>query len=126
MNLTRDRLRSIGWAALLITCLTLLVALTFRVNAVKSQVRLTERQIVAVKREKMFLETEFLTRANQQQLLQSIPALGDEPPVMVGMVASKSMRTSISAPRQSAPRSMFRWPSASVIEGSSFVSCGLT
>ena len=25
MNLTRDRLRSIGWAALLITCLTLLV-----------------------------------------------------------------------------------------------------
>ncbi len=68
MNLTRDRLRSIGWAALLITCFTLLVALTFRVNAVKSQVRLTERQIVAVKQEKMFLETEFQTRANQQQL----------------------------------------------------------
>ncbi|MFA7587269.1 MAG: hypothetical protein WCY11_13915, partial [Novosphingobium sp.] len=38
------------------------------VNAVKSQVRLAERQIVAVKREKMVLETEFLTRANQQQL----------------------------------------------------------
>lgn len=68
MNLTRDRVRSIGWAALLITCFTLLVALTFRVNAVKSQVRLTERQIVAVKQEKMFLETEFQTRANQQQL----------------------------------------------------------
>ena len=68
MNLTRDRLRSIGWAALLITCFTLLVALTFRVNAVKSQVRLTERQIVAVKQDKMLLETEFETRANQQQL----------------------------------------------------------
>ena len=68
MNLTSDRLRSIGWAALLITCFTLLVALTFRVNAVKSQVRLAERQIVTVKQEKMFLETEFQTRANQQQL----------------------------------------------------------
>ncbi len=68
MNLTRDRLRSIGWAALLIVCFTLLVALTFRVNAVKSQVRLAERQIVAVKQDKLLLETEFETRANQQQL----------------------------------------------------------
>ncbi len=68
MNLTRDRLRSIGWAALLIVCFTLLVALTFRVNAVKSQVRLAERQIVAIKQDKLLLETEFETRANQQQL----------------------------------------------------------
>jgi hypothetical protein len=68
MNLTRDRLRSVGWAAVLIGCLAFTVALTFRVNAVKSEVRLTERKIVAVKQEKLFLETEFLTRANQQQL----------------------------------------------------------
>lgn len=68
MNLTRDRLRSIGWAALLIVCFALLIALTFRVNAVKSQVRLAERQIVAVKQDKLLLETEFETRANQQQL----------------------------------------------------------
>jgi hypothetical protein len=68
MNLTRDRLRSIGWAAVLLTCFTLTVALTFRVNAVKSQVQLVERQIVAVKQQKLFLETEFETRANQQQL----------------------------------------------------------
>lgn len=68
MNLTRDRLRSIGWAAVLLVCFALLVALTFRVNAVKSQVRLTERQIAAVKQDKLFLETEFETRANQQQL----------------------------------------------------------
>jgi hypothetical protein len=68
MNLTQDRLRSIGWAAVLLTCLTLTVALTFRVNAVKSQVQLVERQIVAVKQQKLFLETEFETRANQQQL----------------------------------------------------------
>lgn len=68
MNLTRDRLRSIGWAAVLLTCLTFTVALTFRVNAVKSRVQLVERQIVAVKQQKLFLETEFETRANQQQL----------------------------------------------------------
>jgi hypothetical protein len=68
MNLTRDRLRSIGWATVLLTVATITLALTFRVNAVKSQVRLSERQIVALKRETQFLETEFLTRANQQQL----------------------------------------------------------
>ena len=68
MNMTSDRLRSIGWAAVLLICAALTLALTFRVNAVKSQVRLTERQIVSLKREKLFLETEFLTRANQQQL----------------------------------------------------------
>lgn len=68
MNLTRDRLRSMGWAAVLLICFTLLIALTFRVNAVKSQVRLAERQIVSLKQDKLLLETEFETRANQQQL----------------------------------------------------------
>ncbi len=68
MNLTRDRLRSIGWAAVLLTCFTFTVILTFKVNAVKSQVRLAERQIVSVKQDKLLLETEFETRANQQQL----------------------------------------------------------
>ncbi len=68
MNLTRDRVRSIGWAFVLSVCFALTMALTFRVNAEKSQVRLAERQIIALKREKLFLETEFQTRANQQQL----------------------------------------------------------
>jgi hypothetical protein len=68
MNLTRDRMRSFGWAAVLLTCFTFTVILTFKVNAVKSQVRLTERQILSVKQDKLLLETEFETRANQQQL----------------------------------------------------------
>jgi hypothetical protein len=68
MNLTRARARSIGWAFVLTVCFAVTMGLTFRVNAVKSQVRLAERQIVALKREKMFFETEFETRANQQQL----------------------------------------------------------
>ena len=68
MNLTRDRMRSIGWAAVLLICLAFTVVLTFKVNAVKSQVRLAERQILSVKQDKLLLETEFETRANQQQL----------------------------------------------------------
>jgi hypothetical protein len=68
MNLTQDRLRSIGWAAVLLFCLFVTVALTFRVNAVKGQVRLAERQIVQLRQQKLLLETEFETRANQQQL----------------------------------------------------------
>ena len=68
MNLTRDRLHSIGWVFVLTVCFALTLALTFRVNAVKSEVRLAEREIVRLKQHKTFLETEFLTRANQQQL----------------------------------------------------------
>lgn len=68
MNLTRDRLRSIGWAVVLTVCAAITLGLTFRVNAVKSQVRLAEREIVALRQERLFLETEFQTRANQQQL----------------------------------------------------------
>lgn len=68
MNMTRDRLHSIGWAAVLLICLAFTVALTFRVNAVKSQVRLTERKIAAARQQTLFLETEFEARANQQQL----------------------------------------------------------
>ena len=53
---------------MLAVCFALLLALTFKVNAVKSEVRLAERQIIAAQREKLMLETEFETRASQQQL----------------------------------------------------------
>jgi hypothetical protein len=68
MNLTRDRVRSIGWVALLAICAALTLVLTVRVNAVRSEVQLSQRQINALKQEKLVLETEFLTRASQQQL----------------------------------------------------------
>ena len=68
MNFNRDRARSIGWMFVLMICLGLTVVLMVRVNALKSQVRLAERQLVALKHEKVFLETEFETRSNQQQL----------------------------------------------------------
>jgi hypothetical protein len=68
MMLTRSRAQSIGWAVILAVCLALTLALSFRVNAVRSQVRLTERHIARLQVEKSLLETEFETRANQQQL----------------------------------------------------------
>jgi len=68
MILTRSNMHKIGWAMILTVCGALLLALTFKVNAVKSQVRLTERQILSVRQESDLLETEFETRANQRHL----------------------------------------------------------
>ena len=68
MNLTRDRVRSIGWAFVLSVCAALTAGLTLRVNAVRSQVYQSEERIVSLKHNIRFLETEFQTRANQQQL----------------------------------------------------------
>ena len=62
------RIRQIGWLVVLAACVAAFLALTFRVNAVKSEVRLIERQIIAAERSKLMLETEFQTRASQHQL----------------------------------------------------------
>lgn len=69
-GLSGSRLRQLGWAVTLALCCAGFVALTFKVNSVKSQVRLAERQIVALEQERVVLETEFETRASQQQLAQ--------------------------------------------------------
>ena len=63
-------MRRIGWVAVLAVCFALLFALSLRVNALRSEVRLAERKILALQRETIYLETEFETRANQQQLAQ--------------------------------------------------------
>lgn len=68
MNLTKNRVQSIGWAVILTICFGLTLALTLRVNAVKGQVRQTENRIVSVQRDIRFLEVEYQARSNQQQL----------------------------------------------------------
>jgi hypothetical protein len=68
MMVSAHRFRSIGWIALLLVCLALVMVLAFRVNSLRSQVNRTEQQIIALRREKLYLETEVETRANQQQL----------------------------------------------------------
>ncbi len=64
----QSRLRQFGWLAVLAVCFVLFLALSFRVHAVKSEVQLAERSIIALERETMMLETEFQTRASQRQL----------------------------------------------------------
>ncbi len=68
MITSANRLRSVGWFVLLGLCFTLVLVLAFRVNALRSRVHHAEEKIVALKQEKLYLETEFETRANQQQL----------------------------------------------------------
>lgn len=68
MNMTGSRLRQIGWLVVLAAVAALFFALSFQVHAVKSEVLLAERQIIALERETTMLETEFQARANQRQL----------------------------------------------------------
>jgi hypothetical protein len=63
-----SRLRRMGWIALLAICTILYLGLHLKVHAVRSEVVRSERQIVALEDEKTLLETEFETRASQQQL----------------------------------------------------------
>ena len=100
MIVTRSRMRSIGWAVILAVCGALTLALTFRVNAVKSQVRLTERQIVRVEQDKSLLETEFETRANQQQLtaLNQVE-FGYQAPTAQQYLENERQLASLSKPR---------------------------
>lgn len=67
---TGSRLRQIGWLVVLAACFSAFLALSFHVHAIKSEVQLAERQIVALKREALMLETEFQARANQRQLAE--------------------------------------------------------
>lgn len=66
--IAQRNLHRVGWAVLLAVACALLFGLSLRVNAVKSDVRRAEIRIVALKHEKLYLETEFETRSNQQQL----------------------------------------------------------
>lgn len=65
-----SRLRQASWAAVLSVALALFLALTFHVNAIKSEVRLAERRIVSLERQRLLLETEFEARASQRQLAE--------------------------------------------------------
>ncbi len=64
----QSRIRRIGWIATLAVCTALYLMLHLKVNAVRSDVVRAERQIVSLERQKLLLETEFETRANQLQL----------------------------------------------------------
>ncbi len=68
--ISSSQARSWGWMAVLLMCAGLVVILSFRVHAVRSEVLLAERQLIALERETLLLETEFETRASQRQLAE--------------------------------------------------------
>ena len=70
MIVAGSRIRQIGWIAAVGACLALFAVLSFNVHAVKSEVLLAERKIIALERETLLLETEFQTRASQRQLAE--------------------------------------------------------
>jgi hypothetical protein len=65
-----SRIRQIGWAAALAICVALFALLSLQVQTVRSEVLLAEREIIALERNVLMLETEFQTRASQRQLAE--------------------------------------------------------
>lgn len=68
--MSSSQARSLGWMAVLAICAALVIILSFKVHAVKSEVLLAERQVISLEQETLLLETEFQTRANQRQLAE--------------------------------------------------------
>lgn len=97
---SRSRLHQIGWAAVLAACLGLFFVLSFRVHAVNSEVLLAERQIIALQRETVLLETEFEARASQRQLAQwNAVEFGYEPPRADQYLESERQLAALGSPR---------------------------
>ncbi len=95
-----SRTRQIGWAAVLAACFALFAILTFNVHAVKSEVQLAERQIIALERENLMLETEFQTRASQRQLAEwNAVELGYEAPRADQYLDSNRQLAALGEPR---------------------------
>lgn len=95
-----SRLRQIGWAAALLGCLGLFLVLSFRVHAVKSEVLLAERQIIALEGETLMLETEFETRASQRQLSDwNVVEFGYHAPRADQYLENERQLASLGAPR---------------------------
>jgi hypothetical protein len=120
MNMTRDRVQSIGWFTLLAVCTVLTGILVLRVNAVKSQVQITERQIIALKRGNQFLETEYETRANQQQLARiNDLELGYKAPDAGQYLENERQLASLGKPREADAPAPIRMANADVETGES-------
>lgn len=120
MYLTRDRIRSIGWAFVLAICAALTAGLTLRVNAVKSQVHDVERQIVGLQHEISFLETEFQARSNQQQLkILNDVEFGYKAPSAEQYIEGERQLAALGKPRTPDAPAPIRFASAAAVAGNS-------
>lgn len=119
MNFTSDRIRSIGWASVLVVCGAMTIALTLRVNAVKSQVHDTEKRIVWVKQDIDFYETEFATRSNQQALKQlNDLEFGYKAPTAAQYIEGERQLAALGMPPGPGAPQPIRYANAEVPEGS--------
>jgi len=99
MMMTGSQARSLGWMAVLATCLALVTVLSLNVHALKSEVLLAERQIIALKRETLLLETEFEARASQRQLAEwNAVEFGFAPPRADQFLGSERQLASLGVP----------------------------
>lgn len=115
MTATGSRLRQIGWLVVMAICLGLFFALSFRVHAVKSEVRLAEREIIALNNETIMLETEFQARANQRQLANwNAVEFGYEAPRADQYLESERQLASLGLPRAPGAPAPIRVARASV------------
>jgi len=95
-----SRLRQASWAASFSCALGVFLALTFHVNAIKSEVRLAERRIIRLERENLLLETEFESRASQRQLAEwNAVEFGYVAPRAGQFLDDETELASLSAPR---------------------------
>ncbi len=68
MKLALKRLENVGWLALVLLVLIMLYPLSLRVATLRSDLNRVDRQIISVKQDIRYLETEFQTRASLRQL----------------------------------------------------------
>ncbi|MDT0575659.1 hypothetical protein RM533_05630 [Croceicoccus sp. F390] len=68
--ISRSQCQTLLWTAALIVISTICFALMLQVKSVNSRIVTTERAILATKQSMLVLETEFQTRARQQQLVR--------------------------------------------------------
>ena len=95
-----SRIRQMGWFAVLAACVALFAVLSFNVHAVKSEVLLAERSIIALERETLVLETEFQSRASQRQLAEwNSVELGYEAPRADQYLESERQLAALGTPR---------------------------
>jgi hypothetical protein len=68
MKLALKRLENVGWLALVLLVLIMLYPLSLRVATLRSDLNRVDRQIISIKQDIRYLETEFQTRASLRQL----------------------------------------------------------
>lgn len=109
MIVTRSRVKTVGWAAVLACCAGAVTMLAFKVNAVRSEVRQAEERIVQLERDNLYLETEFETRASQQQLAAlNRMEFGYVAPGPAQFLANERALAAFSAPRSKDAPEMIR------------------